>query len=198
MSCWGALHCQGTAVGNLPFEQLLPSTPSHGLWWTALSHPPRLQKKKSHIPFSHYNNRHRDLHSPEAETLQTTTLHMMNVNHSLHGVAIASQLTLEHFPYFHQNMGFDLGESKQWTSSFLPSQNHYLSRVISQYHFLQETSDEHHGSSAIVLGQTTWSTEGKMRLIKRKKVKPFIKFKNSVLQLSEVMSHSHLNSFLQH
>lgn len=57
---------------------------------------------------------------------------------------------------------------------------------------------QHPGSSATVLGQTTWSTEGKMRLIKRKKVKPFIKFKNSVLQLSEVMSHSHLNSFLQH
>lgn len=56
---------------------------------------------------------------------------------------------------------------------------------------------QHHSSPAIVLGQTTWSTEGKMRLIKRKKVKPFIKFKSSVLQLSEVMSHSHLNSFLQ-
>lgn len=84
---------------------------------------------------------------------------MMNVNHSLHGVVIASQLTLEHFPYFHQNMGFDLGESKQWTSSFLPSQKHYLSRVISQYHFLQETSD----AASWLLCYCSWANNLKYR-----------------------------------
>lgn len=83
--------------------------------------------------------------SPGTATFQTTTLHIMNVSQGLQRVVIKSQLTLEHFPYFCKNMGFVLREStknKMWTSWFPHSQKHHLSSVISQDHFLQETSSD--------------------------------------------------------
>lgn len=82
--------------------------------------------------------------SPKAVT-PNHNIHTMNVSQSLQRVVTSSQLTLGHFPKFCQNMGFDLWESTQknmWTSWFPPFQNHYLSRVISQHHFLQEISSD--------------------------------------------------------
>lgn len=168
-------------VGSLPYlccrsppHLLSTSTVPRALQFP-LPYSPELQIK-SHVPFSQFNHECRNLQWTDSNkpprggnTSNHNTLHPVNVSQSLQRLVITSQLALEHFSSFCQTEAFDLGESTPndiWTSWFPTPPKHQISI---QWDFPALLSAEtyppmqHHGSSASVLGQTTWSTEGKMR-----------------------------------